>query len=194
MERTADIPLAAEGPAPDTPPESLDQVRDILFGGQMRMVDARLRGLEARMQEEHATMRAEFRRDVTGLDGALTKGMTDLGDRLTGESARRADELRALANDMKELVRNLERRHQSLEEAASQADAELRDQLFSLGATQSAALTRTAAELSQRLDAVAAAIRAEKLDTSALASGLTDLVHRLTSTGGSNGVERVAQE
>ena len=43
-------PAMAEPAAGDGTPESLDKVRDILFGGQMRMVDSRLRGLEERLQ------------------------------------------------------------------------------------------------------------------------------------------------
>ena len=49
---------AANAPASTSEqPESLDQVRDILFGGQMRMVDARLRSLEERIALEQTTMR-----------------------------------------------------------------------------------------------------------------------------------------
>jgi chromosomal replication initiation ATPase DnaA len=84
---------------------------------------------------------------------------------------------------MRELVKNLERRHQALEEAASQADAELRDHLVRQTAQQSADLARTAERLSNQLDQVSNKLQSEKLDTSALASGLTDFVSRLTSNG-----------
>jgi hypothetical protein len=84
---------------------------------------------------------------------------------------------------MRELVKSLERRHQALEEAASQADAELRDHLVRQSAQQSADLTRTAERLSSQLDQVSSKLQSEKLDTSALASGLTDFVSRLTSNG-----------
>ena len=181
----ADQAPSSNGPAPASspPPESLDQVRDILFGGQMRMVDARLQGLESRMQQEQASIRAEFTRELTNLDEALKQGMTQLNDHLATERTRRADDLKALSADMRELVKSLERRHQALEEAASQADAELRDHLVRQSAQQSADLTRTAERLSSQLDQVSSKLQSEKLDTSALASGLTDFVSRLTSNG-----------
>ena len=48
---------AGNAPAPAAEqPESLDQVRDILFGGQMRMVDTRLRSLEERIVLEQTTL------------------------------------------------------------------------------------------------------------------------------------------
>lgn len=179
----ADQAPASNGPAPTAPPESLDQVRDILFGGQMRMVDARLQGLESRMQQEQASMRAEFSRELAGLDASLNRGIAQLNEQLTAERAKRADDLKALSSDMKELVKSLERRHQALEEAASQADADLRDHLVRQSAQQTADLTRTAERLSNQLDAVSTKLTTDKLDTSALATGLTDLVSRLTSTG-----------
>jgi uncharacterized phage infection (PIP) family protein YhgE len=181
----ADQAPSSNGPAPvsSPPAESLDQVRDILFGGQMRMVDARLQGLEARMQQEQASMRAEFMRELTNLDEAMKQGVAQLNDHLVNERTRRADDLKALSADMRELVKNLERRHQALEEAASQADAELRDHLVRQSTQQSADLSRTAERLSAQLDQVSNKLQSEKLDTSALASGLTDFVSRLTSNG-----------
>ena len=179
----ADQPPASNGPAPTAPPESLDQVRDILFGGQMRMVDARLQGLESRMQQEQASMRAEFTRELADIDASLNRGIAQLNEQLTAERAKRADDLKALSADMKDLVKSLERRHQALEEAASQADADLRDHLVRQSAQQTADLAKTAERLSSQLDAVSTKLTADKLDTSALATGLTDLVSRLTSTG-----------
>jgi uncharacterized phage infection (PIP) family protein YhgE len=179
----ADQAPAANGPAPTTPPESLDQVRDILFGGQMRMVDARLQGLEARMQQEQASMRAEFTREIADVDETTKKGIAQLGEQLATERTRRAEDLKALSADMKDLVKSLERRHQALEEAASQADAELRDHLVRQSAAQAADLARTAERLSNQLEQVSTKLQSEKLDTSALASGLTDFVSRLTSNG-----------
>jgi chromosome segregation ATPase len=181
--RNAGKAPGSNGPAPESPPESLDQVRDILFGGQMRMVDSRLQGLENRLQQEQASMRAEFTRELAEIDGAMKKNVAQLNERLTAERTKRAEDLKALSGDMKELLKNLERRHQSLEEAASLADAELRDHLLKQSAAQSAELTKTADRLSMQLELVATALQHEKLDTAALATGLTDLVSRLTGNG-----------
>ena len=55
---------AANGAASAPAPESIDQVRDLLFGGQMRMVDSRLQNLDERMARETSAMRTEFDRQV----------------------------------------------------------------------------------------------------------------------------------
>ena len=149
----------------------------------MRMVDARLQALETRLQQEQVALREEFSRDLADLDDHVKKGITQLNERLTTERTKRTEELKSLSADVKELVKNLERRHQSLEEAASQADAELRDHLFKQSAAQSADLAKTADRLSRQLDDVATELRTGKLDTSSLASAFTDLATRLTSNG-----------
>lgn len=128
-------------------------------------------------------MRAEFTRELANLDDAMKRGVSQLNDQLSNERTKRADDLKALSADMRELVKSLERRHQALEEAASQADADLRDHLVRQSAQQSADLAKTAERLSNQLDQVSTKLQNEKLDTSALATGLTDFVSRLTSNG-----------
>lgn len=168
------------GSSTEPAPESLDQVRDILFGGQMRAVDNRLRGLEERLLQEQTALRNEIGRRVSEMDGAIRKELTAQSERLTTERAKRADDLKALGAEFKEAVRNLERRHQKLEEAATTADAELRDQLLKQSAALSGELARTAERLSGELERTATALRTEKLDTAALSAALTDMAVRLT--------------
>ena len=164
-------------------PESLDQVRDILFGGQMRMVDARLRGLEERIAHEQATLRNELGRKIAELDEASKKEFAAQADRLAAERAKRADDLKALSAELKEALKSLERRHVKFEEATAQADAEVRDQLMKQSAAFSAELSHTAERLTSELDRAATALRTEKVDITALASTLTDMAARLTGGG-----------
>jgi hypothetical protein len=156
----------------------------------MRMVDARLQSLETRLQQEQLALRAEFSREVAELDGNLKKGIAQLNERLAAERTKRAEDLKSLSVDMKELVKNLEKRHQHLEEAASQADAELRDNLMRQSAAQSVDLSKAADSLTKQLDEVTVALRTEKLDTAMLAAGLSELATRLTSNGGANSAKR----
>jgi len=164
-------------------PESLDQVRDILFGGQMRMVDARLRGLEERIAQEQAALRNDLLRKITELEEASQKEFAAQAERLSAERAKRADELKALSAELKEALKSLERRHIKFEEATSQADAEVRDQLMKQSAAFSAELTRTAERLTSELDRAASALRADKVDTTTLAGTLTEMAARLTGGG-----------
>jgi methyl-accepting chemotaxis protein len=179
----------ANGAAADGPPgpESLDQVRDILFGGQMRMVDSRLRGLEERLFQEQTAIKNDFQRKLSDLEVSIKKELAGHADRLKEERAKRAEDLKALGADFNEARKNFDRRQQQLEEAAGLADAELRDQLIKQGAALSAELSRTAQKISAELDRSATALRTEKLDTAALASALTDMASKLTGNHRASG-------
>ena len=164
-------------------PESLDQVRDILFGGQMRMVDARLRGLEERLMHEYSALRNDFAHKLADVEGATKKDLASQAERLAAERTKRADDLKAIGAEFKEALKSLERRHQKLEEAAGLADADLRDQLLKQSAVITAELGRTAERLTSELDRAATALRTEKLDTAALTTALTEMAARLTGNG-----------
>lgn len=164
-------------------PESLDQVRDILFGGQMRMVDTRLRGLEERISLEQATLRNDLSRKISELEDASKKEFGAHAERLSAERTKRADDLKALSAELKEALKSLERRHVKFEEATAQADAEVRDQLMKHSAAFSAELARTAERLTSELDRAASSLRADKVDTTTLAGTLTEMAARLTGGG-----------
>ncbi|HVL16976.1 MAG TPA: hypothetical protein VM387_03225, partial [Gemmatimonadales bacterium] len=75
----------APSPVPDVQPESLDKVRDILFGGQMRAVESRLQGIEERLRQENEVLRADFARQVESLDTFIRSEVQILNERLAAE-------------------------------------------------------------------------------------------------------------
>ena len=171
-------------------PESLDQVRDILFVGQMRMVDARLQSLEERIVLEQTALRNDLGRRIAELEDASKKEFAAHAERLSAERAKRADELKSLSGEMKEMLKNLERRHVKFEEATALADSEVRDQLMKHSAAFSAELSRTSERLTSELNRAASQLRADKVDTTTLAATLTDMATRLTGGGAGNGGAR----
>jgi len=168
-------------------PESLDQVRDILFGGQMRMVDTRLRGLEERLALENSALRNDLSRQIAELEESSRQEFAAQAERLSAERTKRADDLKSLSAEMKEALKGLERRHIQFEEAAGQADSEVRDQLLKQSAAFSAELARTADRLTKELDRAESALRADKVDITTLAGSLTDMAARLSGGGRESG-------
>lgn len=133
------------------PPESLDQVRDILFGGQMRTVETRLQGMEERLGREQESMRAEFTKRVAELDAFAKRETQALHDRVATESDARNAALKALAADIREAQKAMDKRHAQLEQSTALSDAELREALIAQSradrATLGALLTDIAAKL-----------------------------------------------
>ena len=169
----------ADLPPNDAAPESLDKVRDILFGGQMRAVESRLQGLEERIMREQSAMRTDFAKQLADVDASAKRDSQTLGERLAAERTKRTEELKTLSAEIKEILRSLEKRHVKLEELTGLADAEIRDQILQ----QSRAITAEIERLSQRvttdLNREVASLRNDKTDVSAIVSVFNDMATRL---------------
>jgi uncharacterized phage infection (PIP) family protein YhgE len=161
--------------------ESLDRVRDILFGAQMRTVDRRLAQIEERLLREFATARAELEKQVAALDAAAKRSLAGLDEKLKAEQAKRGEEDKALRGELKDGVKNLDRGLAQLQAASNQEDAELRGQLLELGKQQGADLRRVADQLSTDLKQAVLELRTEKTDTASLVELLTEMAQRLSS-------------
>ena len=166
-------------PAPEVQPESLDKVRDILFGGQMRAVEGRLQSMEERFREEHDAIRSEFGKQAESLDALIRSEVQMLADRLAAERTRRAEELKSLSAEIKDAIRALEKRHLKLEQDGNMADAALRDQLLAQSTDAAAELARLGERLGAELDRSHRELRSTKTDSSTLAALLTDVASRL---------------
>ena len=179
---TAQKAKDGNGATPQAAPEGIDQVRDLLFGGQMRMVDARIQSLDERLAHETSAMRAEFDRQITELDNAIKKELARHAERMAAERTKRVDDMKALSAELRDSLRSLEKRHNTLEEAAGLADADLRDNMIKQGAALSADLARTSDRIGSELDRITTQLQSDKLDSSTLVAGLTDLAARLGGT------------
>jgi hypothetical protein len=180
----------AEPPAPTQAPEtpeSLDKVRDILFGGQMRAVETRIHGLEERLLREQQVLRADFTRQVSELEAFARKELQDLLERLAAERTKRNEELKALGSELRDAIRGIEKRHAKLEETAHQADATLRDQLLLQAKATSADLGKLSDRLSAELTRSHQELKATKTDSAALATLFSDLATRLGGAPEKNG-------
>lgn len=179
MTNTTLAASAADSMPAEQSPESLDKVRDILFGGQMRAVESRLQGLEARLLQAQENLRAEFTRQIDSLDGVVQKEVNALLERLTAERNKRTEELKALAAELKEVLREHEQRHFRLEATMGTADAELREGILQHSKAVAADLTRLTERLSGDLDQAVRQLKDDKTSRSTLASLFTDVAARL---------------
>ncbi len=177
----------AEPAVAEAQPESLDKVRDILFGSQMRAVESRMQGLEERLRREHETLRTDFGKQVESLDAFIRSEAQALADRLSAERTRRTEELKALGTEIKETIRALEKRHAELEEAANTADADLRDQLLMQSKAAATELARLGERLGAELQRSHHELKSTKTDSAALSSLLADLAAKVGGAPGKNG-------
>jgi hypothetical protein len=108
----APLPVAEPAPAPAAaPPESsgagnVEQIRDILFGAQMRDYEHRFSNLEARLTQEAAMLRDDIRARFDALELAMRQQFNALSESLgverdnrTGAVNKVTDEVRVLRDD-----------------------------------------------------------------------------------------------
>jgi len=183
MAETAQQTASPNGSASEPPRESIDQVRDLLFGSQMRMVDARIKSLDERLKRETSALRSNFDRRLNELDEGIRHELVQHAGRLDSERAKRVEELKSLGAELRESLKSLDQRHRSFEQAAGLADAELRDHLLKQSAAFTTDLGKTSERISAELDRITNGLQADKLDVAALVTGLTDLAGRLGGAG-----------
>ena len=180
-------PAAPAAAALEEMPESLEKVRDILFGGQMRTVETRLQAMEERLLREQKVLRGDMAKQIAELDAFARKEFQAASERLAAERAKRADDLKALSAEIKDALRDLEKRHGKLQEATGASDAELRDQLLLHAKATAAEFAKVVDRMAAELGKSHEELMSSKTDSAALAALFTDVASRLGRTPAKNG-------
>ena len=172
---SAPVPAVEEAGA-----ASLDKVRDILFGGQMRDLDRRFARVEERLTKETADLEDELRKRLATIEQFARTEAETLAQRIKAEHDERADATR-------EVTREIDRKLGLLDDQLARAQRELRQQILELH-------QRVSDEIRERFDAVMARLgqeardlRADKADRVTLAALFTEVAMRLTSEPGMTG-------
>lgn len=171
METTANEPAAAAG--------NIDQIRDIIFGTQMRDYDRRFSQLEERLLKDSADLRDEFRQRLTSLEEYVRREMDTLSDRLSSEQRSRTGALQELSGAMDQLGRTADRRFGELGEEAAKSQRDLRGELARHASNFTEELQRRTGELSAALKREADELHARKADRAALGALFAEVAARL---------------
>ena len=175
--KTAD---AAPPAAPDETPENLDKVRDILFGGQMRAVESRLKRIEDRLRREHEALRTDMEKQIQALEKQTRKDTDGLAEKLNGEQAKRGEDIKGVNAALRDTARSLEKRLAKLDESSNAADAEIRSQLLEHMEATAAQLRELTERFTADLQTVATELRAEKVDIASMVELFSDMAVRLS--------------
>lgn len=176
------LPVAPE-PVAVTAAESgsVDKIRDILFGSQMRDYDKRFARLEERLLKESAELREETRRRFDSLESYIRVEFGSLSDRVKNDAHRRDELNEAMALHLQETAKSIERKLWQLDEQTAQAQRDLRQQLLNQSKELSDEIRRKSEELTADLAREAGELRHDKTDRAALADLFTELALRLNN-------------
>lgn len=185
------IPAATPSAAPDEPEAprgaevagagSLDKVRDILFGGQVREFDRRFARLEERLARETSELKDEVRKRLEALETYARNEAESLSQRIRTEHEDRIQSHATLGRELKDTAMAFERRATGLDELLGKAQRELRQQLLEQHQQLSGEMRRKVEDVLATLARETAELRGDKADRAVLASLFTEMALRLTN-------------
>jgi uncharacterized protein YicC (UPF0701 family) len=120
-----DGPPSAGGPA-----ENVEQIREILFGPEIRQYGQRFARIEERFAHESAELRAEMRRRLDALEAYARQEVTELGKRVRAETEERTESAARLSQSLADSVKSLERHLAESDERTANSLREFRQSTF----------------------------------------------------------------
>ena len=171
-----------KGPArPGTAPEgNVDQIRDIIFGGQMRDYERRFDELEERSKREAERARAEFIKRFESIE-QLLKDQADkhaLQLKKLDTEVKAGTEAAAVSSDR--LAKALRTELSEVDERHENAGSSLRERLHKLANETAESLRTSQDEISAVIDRMGTALRDEKVARDELAGFFSEMALRLT--------------
>ncbi len=159
---------------------NVDQIREIIFGGQMRDYDSRFDALSGQLRDSAKNLRDDFDLKLAALDKALAKESDKTADRFKKEAGDRSGNVDQLRDDIAKLRNDNDSRMGDLD---ALIEKETRTLLSELHETRSDLLNR----LNEQVDALQARLDEEnrrlderKVSREELAGLLNEVAMRLT--------------
>lgn len=159
---------------------SIDKVRDILFGGQMREFERRFTRLEERLLKETTDLKAHLKSRLEALEAFSKKESESLADQIKAEKESRVDALNGLSRELKDTAKTFERRATAADDQQAKGQRELRQQILEQGQKLSDEIRKRTDEVLATLGREAQQLRVDKTDRANLAALLTEMALRLT--------------
>jgi len=160
---------------------SIDKVRDILFGNQVREFDRRFARLEDRIVKEAGDLKEEVRSRLAALEQYTKTEVESLADHIKTEYNARVEAYDAVSREIKETAAALERRATTMDDQLAKSQRELRQQILEQNQRLTDEIRRKIDEVLARLSHESRELRNDKTDRATLAALLNEMAMRLTN-------------
>ena len=160
---------------------SLEKVRDILFGVQMRDYDKRFLRLEERLAKDITDLKDDIKKRLAALEGYLKKEVESLEERIKTEQESRAEQMKEVSREIKDNAKAFEKKTSSLDDQLAKTQKDLRQQILDLNKRLTDEIHEKTEEVLAALAKESQELRSEKTDRTALASLLTEVAMRLSN-------------
>ena len=160
---------------------SIDKVRDILFGVQMRDYDKRFARLEEKLAKDTGDLKDDVKKRLSALEQFMRQEFESLGERLSKEHAAREDAVAAVGQTHRDAVAAFERKTAGIDDQLSKAQRDLRQQILDLHKELTDEMLQRHQDIVSMLTRDSSELRDEKADRTALASLFTEMAMRLNN-------------
>jgi hypothetical protein len=177
------VPKTVKGPAAVAgmaDSGSVDKIRDILFGNQMRDFERRFSQMEEQLVKATHDLRDEANKRLESLEHYFEKELDALKARLKTESDERTNGDKSLDDAVKNAANTLKKNIAQVEERLSDQASEFRQQLLEQSKTLSSEIQSKNEKSAAELNARAGALDEAKIDRSSMAEYLIEMAMRLS--------------
>ncbi|GHS84913.1 hypothetical protein FACS1894103_6080 [Campylobacterota bacterium] len=162
------------------PEASMDQVRDLLFGAQVRQIEDRLKRQEEMVVKRLDTLQEELRESLANIEQKLSARIKDEAHKQGDKNASVDSKINTLKNDIEEKAKSLNDSLSRAEGSLSGLIADSNDQLI-------AALSEKHQTQTYALDTLNKQLRNDLVSKQALSLFIGELAVKVGETGESDG-------
>ena len=159
--------------------ENVDKIRDILFGEEMRVYERRFNELDQRLVREQQKLKDELSSRITKFEGFMKKEIEKLGEKDKQEKKDRIDAIKALKDNLQEVMKELNNSIDEVDETLSKECTELRQELHDLSQETDTNINAMGTRLQDALDIESSDLHKVKAGREELADLFTEIALRL---------------
>jgi hypothetical protein len=177
------LPSPAGQTAANTPltdANSMEKIRDILFGNQLKEFEKRLTRLEERVGREAEDIRGDLKKRFDTLEAYVRHEIESFSALLKKEQESRSKADETIGEEIKAKLTSVDGRIASLDAQLGDTSRDLRQQLLEQSKTLTEEIQAKAEQAALNLEKAASALQGEKVDRTTLSSFLVELAVRLS--------------
>ncbi|MDX8381293.1 MAG: hypothetical protein R8M14_04205 [Ghiorsea sp.] len=158
---------------------NVDQIRDIIFGSQMRDYEKRFIRLEERVLSESDALRNETSHRLDALESYIKQEASGLSDMISAERGEREDDTRHLTNEVNKTATDADKKSSQIQNKLSQNQSETRDALLEQSKSLLNEIQNVRNTLSDNINKSTQELREDKTDRKGLADMFSEIAMRL---------------
>ncbi len=162
---------------------SVDKIRDILFGSQIKNYDSRFARLEDTLARETTELKETMRRRFESVEGFFRKEADSLSARIKAEREERTEALKAISKDLKSASDALTRKIVELDNKTAEEQSGLRQELMQESRKLLEEIRHKSDSLAALVERRSEELRDQKVDRAGLAALLTEMALQLSEDG-----------